>query len=76
MKQKNILLAVAGLVVLTACQANTERQADANCVVGTAGGAAVGGLVGNQIGGGTGNTLATIAGATGGALLGSNVACQ
>jgi outer membrane lipoprotein SlyB len=76
MKRTNLLTAAAALALLTACQASNGRQADANCVVGTAGGAAVGGLVGNQIGGGTGNTLATIAGATAGGLLGSNVACQ
>lgn len=47
----------------------SERKGEAG-VVGTAGGAVVGGVLGNQVGGGNGKTLATVAGAVGGALLG------
>lgn len=39
-------------------------------VVGTIAGGALGGLAGHQVGGGTGKTVATIAGAVGGALIG------
>lgn len=38
--------------------------------VGTIAGAVVGGIIGNQIGAGRGNTLATVAGAAGGAYVG------
>ena len=41
--------------------------------VGLIGGAVVGGVLGNQVGGGTGKTLATIAGAAGGAYAGKKV---
>lgn len=37
-------------------------------------GAAAGGILGNQVGGGSGRTLATVAGALGGAYVGNNVA--
>jgi outer membrane lipoprotein SlyB len=41
--------------------------------LGAIGGAVVGGVIGNQIGGGTGKTLATIAGAGGGAYAGHQI---
>ena len=41
--------------------------------VGAAGGAILGGLLGNQIGGGKGKKLATVAGAGGGAVVGTQV---
>lgn len=41
--------------------------------LGTLAGAAVGGLIGNQVGGGTGRTVATVAGAAGGAYAGHEV---
>lgn len=44
-----------------------------NNVLGTVGGAVVGGLLGHQIGGGSGNTAATLAGAAGGAYAGNRV---
>lgn len=40
---------------------------------GVALGAIAGGVIGHQIGGGTGNKLATVAGATGGAVLGNQI---
>jgi outer membrane lipoprotein SlyB len=41
--------------------------------VGAVAGGVVGGVLGHQIGGGTGNTVATIAGAAGGAYVGNKV---
>lgn len=76
MKKMNFIVAVAGIAVLSACQATTSDQRTANCAVGTVGGAAVGGILGNQIGGGSGKTLATAAGAVAGGLAGSSAACQ
>ena len=48
------------------------KQGDAG-LVGPIAGGALGGLVGSQIGGGSGKTLATIAGAAGGAAIGTEV---
>lgn len=45
-----------------------------HAALGTAVGAGVGGLLGHQIGGGSGKTLATIAGAVGGAFAGNTIA--
>lgn len=45
-----------------------------NSPVGIGLGAVVGGLLGNQVGGGNGKTLATVAGAVGGAYLGNEIA--
>jgi outer membrane lipoprotein SlyB len=42
-------------------------------ILGTIGGAVVGGLLGHQIGSGSGNTAATIAGAAGGAYAGREI---
>jgi len=71
------ILAVGALALATACApATTQEQRNANCVVGTAGGAALGGIAGNQFGGGTGNRIMTVAGATAGGLAGANAACQ
>jgi outer membrane lipoprotein SlyB len=41
--------------------------------LGTLAGAAIGGIVGNQVGGGTGRTVATVAGAAGGAYVGHEI---
>ncbi len=49
------------------------RQGDNNNIAGTIIGGIVGGLIGHQIGGGSGNTVATIAGAAGGAYAGTQV---
>lgn len=51
-------------------QVTREGQGGAAGVVG---GAVVGGLIGNQFGGGSGKTLATVAGAAGGAYVGNEV---
>ncbi len=45
----------------------------ASGTLGTIAGGVVGGLAGNQVGGGTGRTIATVAGAVGGALIGRTV---
>jgi outer membrane lipoprotein SlyB len=50
-----------------------ERAAESASGLGGAGGAVVGGLLGNQVGSGRGRTLATIAGAVGGAYAGNRV---
>lgn len=42
-------------------------------MLGTAGGAVIGGLLGNQVGSGSGRTAATVAGAVGGAMVGRNI---
>jgi uncharacterized protein YcfJ len=76
MKRISFVIAATALVGLAACQANTPGQQQANCVVGTAGGAALGAIVGSQVGQGTGNQIATVAGAAGGGLLGANQLCQ
>lgn len=53
---------------------SVERVDRANVgILGTIGGAVVGGLLGSQIGGGSGQTAATIAGAAGGAYAGREV---
>ena len=53
-----------------------QKQApvkDSNRIAGTAIGGVAGGLLGSTIGGGTGRTVATIAGAAGGAYVGNQV---
>jgi outer membrane lipoprotein SlyB len=50
-----------------------ERAAERASGLGAGGGAVVGGLLGNQVGSGNGRTLATIAGAVGGAYAGNRV---
>ena len=50
-----------------------KRAAESGSGVGAGGGAVVGGLLGNQVGSGNGRTLATIAGAVGGAYAGNRV---
>jgi len=52
----------------------TQRTPTANNVVGTVGGALVGGALGSLVGGGTGQTIATTVGAVGGAMAGSAIA--
>lgn len=70
------IIATSAILALAACQPTNERQANANCVVGTTGAAVLGGIAGNQVGGGTGQDLATAAGAAAGGLAGSSVFCQ
>jgi outer membrane lipoprotein SlyB len=47
-----------------------NNSSGGSTVLGTVGGAVVGGLLGHQVGSGRGNTAATVAGAAGGALAG------
>jgi outer membrane lipoprotein SlyB len=49
------------------------NRSDPNNIAGTVIGGIIGGLIGHQIGGGSGQTVATIAGAAGGAYAGSQV---
>ena len=73
----SLVLAVTALVALSACAPpTTANQAQANCAVGTVGGAALGGLLGNQFGGGAGKTAMTVLGATAGGAAGAQVGCQ
>ena len=51
----------------------TEKRAGEANALGVVGGGAVGALLGNQVGGGTGRTLATVAGAVGGAYAGKKL---
>lgn len=51
----------------------TVKQEGEASVLGAVAGGVVGGLVGNQIGKGNGNTIATIAGAAGGAYAGREI---
>ena len=55
-------------------QAPVQQAAPQNSAVGIGLGAVVGGLIGNQVGGGRGKTIATIAGAMGGAYAGNEIA--
>lgn len=54
-------------------QVQIQADSRAGGIIGTGGGAVIGGLLGSQIGGGSGRRLATAAGAIGGAVAGSNV---
>ncbi|UYG00961.1 MULTISPECIES: glycine zipper 2TM domain-containing protein [unclassified Halomonas] len=52
-----------------------QIQADSRAggLLGTGGGAIIGGLLGSQVGGGSGRQLATVAGALGGSVAGSSI---
>lgn len=76
MRGMTYFLAAASLVALAACQPTTENQRQANCAVGTAGGAALGAIAGRQVGQGTGQDIATVIGAAGGGLAGASTLCQ
>ena len=62
------VVASATLLALAGCENPPSKEK-----VGTVGGAVVGGVVGSTIGGGTGRTVAIVALAVGGAMLGSHV---
>ncbi|WP_447928446.1 MULTISPECIES: glycine zipper 2TM domain-containing protein [unclassified Vreelandella] len=53
--------------------AKIQAESRAGGLLGTAGGAVVGGLLGSQVGGGGGRRLATAAGAIGGSVAGSKI---
>jgi len=79
-------LAMAALLLLTACILAPGRAAAADCggplsdstgnIVGSVGGAVAGGLLGSQFGGGAGKGLITGLGVVGGALAGGYVGRQ
>src|SRR5690554_7999503 len=52
-------------------QVQIQADSRAGGIVGTGGGAVIGGLLGRQVGGGSGRDLATAAGVIGGAVAGS-----
>jgi len=54
-------------------QVQIQADSRAGGIIGTGGGAVIGGLLGSQIGGGSGRDLATAAGVIGGAVAGSNI---
>ncbi len=54
-------------------QVQVQADSRAGGIVGTGGGAVIGGLLGNQVGGGSGRQLATAAGVIGGAVAGSKL---
>lgn len=54
-------------------QTNASSQGSSNSILGTLGGAIIGGFLGNTIGGGSGNQLAIAAGAVGGAVVGGAI---
>lgn len=60
--------------VPTQAPAQQAAPAKQNSAVGIGIGAVVGGLLGNQVGSGDGKTLATVAGAVGGAYVGNEIA--
>lgn len=66
---------LASIGILSACQPTNPYQSQANCTVGTVGGAVIGGLVGNEIGNGSGRDFATAGGAIAGGLIGSGASC-
>jgi outer membrane lipoprotein SlyB len=57
----------------TVTSVRTVRKQGEATIVGPLAGGAIGGLVGNQIGSGSGRTAATIVGAAGGAVVGTEV---
>nr|WP_246389966.1 glycine zipper 2TM domain-containing protein [Halomonas cerina] len=54
-------------------QVQIQADSRAGGLLGSGGGAVIGGLLGNQVGGGSGRQLATVAGALGGAVAGSKI---
>jgi outer membrane lipoprotein SlyB len=54
-------------------QVQIQADSRAGGIIGTGGGAVVGGLLGRQVGGGSGRDLATAAGVIGGAVAGSRI---
>jgi outer membrane lipoprotein SlyB len=65
--------AISGDGVVQSIQ-ESQQTSTASNVVGTVGGALVGGALGSLVGGGTGQTIATTVGAIGGGMAGSSVA--
>ena len=70
MFRKTLIIALASVMLLPACQANRMGTKEG---VGTLGGAALGGLLGSQIGGGSGKLVATGAGVLLGGWLGNEI---
>lgn len=54
-------------------QVQIQADSRAGGLLGSGGGAVIGGMLGNRIGGGSGRELATVAGAIGGSVIGTKV---
>lgn len=67
-KARGMVIVIAGLVMLTGCQNTGSKE-----LIGTLGGAGLGGLAGSQIGKGDGQLVAVAVGTLGGALLGNSI---
>ena len=80
MRKITLILALAGLGALAACETPNSHgrssNSEFNCIAGTVGGAVVGGLLGNTIGGGRGRTAATAVGIGAGGYLGNRMGCK
>jgi len=70
--RKLLVLSTAAMLVGAFCAAPAFADGD-GAVIGTLGGAAVGGLIGNQFGHGAGRDAATAAGVIFGGLIGNNI---
>ncbi|TFL08447.1 glycine zipper 2TM domain-containing protein [Pusillimonas caeni] len=81
MRRTTLILALAGLGALAACQTPSHSHggsgnSEFNCIAGTVGGAVIGGLLGSTIGGGRGRTAATAVGIGAGGYLGNRMGCK
>lgn len=82
MKKTTLILALASLGALAACQTPSQSRAggsgnsEFNCIAGTVGGAVIGGLLGSTIGGGRGRTAATAVGIGAGGYIGNQMGCK
>lgn len=81
MRKATLILALAGLGALAACQTPSNshgrsNNSEFNCIAGTVGGAVIGGLLGSTIGGGTGRTAATAVGIGAGGYIGNRMGCK
>ncbi len=81
MRKITLIVALASLGALTACQSpsgtrSSGNNSEFNCIAGTVGGAVIGGLLGSTIGGGRGRTAMTAVGAGAGGYLGNQMGCK
>ena len=81
MKKATLILALASLGALAACQTPSgshgrSNNSEFNCIAGTVGGAVIGGLLGSTIGGGRGRTATTAVGIGAGGYIGNRMGCK
>lgn len=67
-KIRGMAVVFVGLVMLTGCQSTGSKE-----LIGTLGGAGLGGLAGSQVGNGDGKLVAVAVGVLGGAFLGKSI---